>query len=89
MPYKKPGPKKKLVLKEMIVSEVTTRLSARTPQRAATRKHVTGSKENPPSTMVGTASVASLGMLCLTNHLLLTTLAGDTMPTVTVSMEGH
>jgi hypothetical protein len=30
--------------------------------------------------MVGTASVASLGMPCLTNHLLLITLAGDTAP---------
>jgi hypothetical protein len=30
--------------------------------------------------MVGAASVASLGMPRLTNHLLLTTLAGDTAP---------
>jgi hypothetical protein len=30
--------------------------------------------------MVGTTSVAFLGMPCLTNHLLLTTLIGDTMP---------
>jgi hypothetical protein len=30
--------------------------------------------------MVSTASVASLGMPHLTNHLLLTTLAGDTAP---------
>jgi hypothetical protein len=30
--------------------------------------------------MVGAASVASLGMPCLTNYLLLTTLADDTVP---------
>jgi hypothetical protein len=77
MPYKKVGPKKKPVpgMKEMAVKEAGARSSA---QRAAAGKRATRGKENVPPMMAAAASMASSGMSRLTNHLLLTALAGDT-----------